>query len=329
MTKEVRFMRWHKLLALTARRFFVAPWWLPVLIIAGTLMTTLPLWRSLLVNARPWTEQRIQSDVVPVKNPLTPNIESSSGHLVFAGSGVNLQIIRLLAEAFRKSHPDEFKKIDVPATIGSTGAIQAAADGAIAVGLISRPLKEQEKKLGLTVVPYAQTAIAIATHPSVAEDGITSSELIQIYKGTKSHWQDGQQIVVLSREEGDSSILVLEKKIPRFKEMFADSNHAKFWSTLYKDQDMERVLARTPYTIGFVDTGTITAERVSSIKVLKFNSVSPTPENVSSGKYPLVKNLAFVFRKDRLPANAKAFLNFIHSREGEKILRANAYLPVE
>ena len=92
---------------------------------------------------------------------------------------------------------------------------------------------------------------------------------------------------------------------------------------------MEQVLARTPHTIGFVDIGTIAAERVSSIKVLRFNGVSPTLENVSNGKYPLVKDLAFVFRKDRLPDNAKAFLNFIQSREGEKILRANAYLPVE
>lgn len=297
------------------------------LIIAGTLMT-MPLWRSLLVDARPVTEQRIQSDVVPVKNPLTPTTESSSGHLVFAGSGVNLQIVRLLAEAFKKSHPDEFQKIDVPATIGSTGAIRAAADGAITVGLISRPLKEQEKKLGLTVIPYAQTATAIATHPSVAEDRITSSELIQIYKGTKSHWQDGQHIVVLSRQEGDSFIVLLKEKIPKFKEVFVDSNYAKLWNILYKDQDMERVLAKTPHTIGFVDIGTITAERVSSVKVLRFDGVSPTLENVSNGKYPLVKDLAFVFRKDRLPANAKTFLNFIQSKEGENILRANAYLPI-
>ncbi len=322
-------MRWHKLLALTAREFSVAPGWLPFLMLVGTAITTLPLWQLVLVNALPEAEPRIQSNVVPGKNRSMANLEPSSGHLIFAGSGVNLQLIRLLAEAFRKSHPDQFKQIDVPATIGSTGAIQAVADGAITVGLISRPLQEHEKKLGLTVVPYAQTALAIATHPSVAEDEITSSELIQIYQGTKSHWQDGQQIIVLSREEGDSSIRLLEKKIPGFKEVFIDSNRTKFWSTLYKDQDMERVLTRTPYTIGFVDIGTITAEQVSSIKVLKFNGVSPTLENVSSGKYPLVKTLAFVFRKEQLPTNAKPFLNFIQSPEGEKLLRANAYLPVK
>jgi len=149
-------------------------------------------WRSLSVNNRPQTEQISKPDVVPVKQPTTTtNIKPSSNQLIFAGSGVYLEITQLLAEEFRKSHP----KIElyVPVSIGSTGAaIQAVADGAIAVGMISRLLKEQEKKLGMTVLPYAQTPLAINTHLAVAEDRITLEGLIQIYKGTKSHWQDGQ-----------------------------------------------------------------------------------------------------------------------------------------
>ncbi len=149
-------------------------------------------WRSLSVNNRPQTEQTSKPDVLPVKAPTTTNIKPSSNQLVFAGSGVNLEITRLLADEFRKSHPKI--EIYVPVSIGSTGAIQAAADGAIAVGMISRLLKEQEKKLGVTVLPYAQTPLAISTHLAGAEDRITLEGLIQIYKGTKSHWQDGQDI---------------------------------------------------------------------------------------------------------------------------------------
>ena len=110
----------------------------------------------------------------------------------FAGSGVNLEITRLLAEELRKSHPKN--EIYVPVSIGSTGAIQVVADAAIAVGMISRLLKQQEKKLGLTVLSYAQTPLAISTHLAVAEDRITLEGLIQIYKRTKSHWQDDQDI---------------------------------------------------------------------------------------------------------------------------------------
>ena len=111
--------------------------------------------------------------------------------LTFAGSGTNLPIIRALAEAFRRAHPDV--NIDVPASIGSTGGIRAAAEGAIAVGLISRPLRDREKGLGLIVVPYARTAVVIGAHPTVADDGITFEDLVSIYRGVKSRWKDGER----------------------------------------------------------------------------------------------------------------------------------------
>lgn len=252
--------------------------------------------------------------------------ETPAAPLVFAGSGSNLPLTRLLADAFARVRPEI--SIDVPASIGSTGAIRAAADGAIAVGLISRPLKDQEKGSGLTVLPYARTAVVIGVHPAVPDDGISFEDLVQIYKGTKSRWKDGREIIVLTREAGDSSIEVLERDIPGFKQAYAESRSVKRWATLLTDQEMNRVLARTPYAIGLSDMGAITSERLP-IKVLRIDGVLPTPENVLSGRYPLVKSLAFAFLKDKLPAGAKAFLDFVRSKDGEKILRANGYLPHE
>lgn len=77
--------------------------------------------------------------------------------------------------------------------------------------------------MGLTVVPYARTALVIGAHPTVLDDGITSKKLVEVYQGTKSRWQDGQKIVVLTRELGDSIITVLEQKIPEFKQAYAES----------------------------------------------------------------------------------------------------------
>ncbi len=300
--------------------------WVLVFVVVAAITTTLFLWQVLIAQQRSVIKQTIKPDAASTKNTIALNQESPSLELVFAGSGVNLPIMRLLVKEFRQSHPDI--KIDVPPTIGSKGAIKAAFDGAIAIGLISRPLLDKEKKLGLEVVPYARTATAIATHPSVAEDEITSEELIQIYKGTLSRWRDGQQIIVLTREVGDSSILQLESKIPKFKEVYASSQQAKRWTTLYTDQEMDQVLAKTTYAIGLSDIGTIRTEGLPH-KVLKFNGVSPTLENVSNGSYPLVKTLSFVFRKDKLPASARSFVNFVKSESAAKIMRANGYLPVK
>ena len=249
--------------------------------------------------------------------------ESPSSPLTFAGSGANLAITRILADAFTRAHPEI--KISVPASIGSTGAIRAAAERAITIGLISRPLNEKEQGLGLTVIPYAKTAVVIGAHPSVVEDGITFEELVRIYKGEKLRWQDARGIVVLTREPGDSSIAALEREIPGFKEAYAESQQAKRWTTSYTDQEANKLLSKTPYAIGVSDMGTITSEKLP-IKVLKVNGVFPTAENVLRGRYSLVKTLAFVFFQDKLPAEANAFKDFVRSKAGEKILKASGYV---
>jgi phosphate transport system substrate-binding protein len=250
--------------------------------------------------------------------------ESAPVPLVFAGSGTNLPITRLLVEAFRQPHPD--LAIEVPTSIGSTGGIRAAADGAIALGLISRPPKAPEQALGLTTVPYARTAVVLGAHPTVADEGITFNDLIQIYKGTKTRWSDGHEIIVLSREPGDSAIEVLERVVPGFKEVFAESQQAKRWMTLFRDQEMNQTLATKPYALGLSDLGAITAEQLP-IKALTVNGVPPTPDHVRSGHYPLVKTLSFVFIPDKLPKEARAFLDFVHSPEAAQLLAAHGYLP--
>lgn len=244
--------------------------------------------------------------------------------LVFAGSGTNLPIARVLAQAFQRSHPEI--AIDVPASIGSGGGIQAAADGAIALGLISRELKDKEKGKGLTVITYARTPLIVGVHPSVVEDNITHAELLDIYRGKKRTWRDGRDIVVLTREPGDSSIEALVKGMPGFKEVYEESQQAKRWTTLLTDLVMNETLARTPYAIGLSDLGSVTIER-HAIKPLKVNGVAATLTNLQNGTYPLYKSLAFVYRKERLPAGAMLFLDYVRSKAGEKILKANGYLP--
>lgn len=250
--------------------------------------------------------------------------EPPASRLILAGSGANLPLVRLLARSFRKSHPGV--QIEVPASIGSSSGIQAAASGAIAIGLISRPLKETEKGLGLTVRPFARTPMVIAVHPSVAENAITSRELLDIYRCSKRTWKNGRDIIVLTREPGDSSIEVLVKEIPGFEEVYQESQRAKRWTTLLKDLVMNETLGRTANAIGLSDLGAITVER-HPIKQLKLNGVAPTLKNLENGSYPLYKPLSFVFVKERLHPAAAEFMAFTRSKEGQRIMRANGYRP--
>lgn len=317
---------WQQLNNFATEQKIGVGWWIILLIFLAMSASTLLVWRSLLITHQSQANYTLQLKPA-LSKPQTQLQPLQSKSLTFAGSGVSLEITRILAKQFQKTHPEI--KINVPTSIGSSGAIYAAADGAIAVGMISRPLKAQEQKLGLTVIPIAKTPLAIATHLSVADDNITSTQLIDIYQGKKTQWLDGKEIIVLTREPGDSSILILSEKINGFQEVYTDSQINKRWTTLYKDQEMNQQLAQIPLTLGFVDIGTITSERkLSAIKTLKFNSVAPTLENVTNNRYPLVKNLYFVFEQGKIPLAAKEFINFVRSKEGEKILKAHGFLPL-
>ncbi|WP_009631309.1 PstS family phosphate ABC transporter substrate-binding protein [Synechocystis sp. PCC 7509] len=300
-------------------------WWLILLIFFGMSVNTVLVWRSLLKD-----NQSQVNNTVSLNTPIKPQTDiqpPTVTPLTFAGSGVSLEITRILARQFQKTHPEI--KINVPASIGSGGAIQAAADGAVAVGMVSRPLKEKEKKLGLTVIAIAKTPLAFAVHPSVADNNITSAQLLDIYQGKKTQWLDGKEIIVLTREPSDSSILILEQKISGFKQVYTDSQKDERWTTLYKDQQMNQQLEKTPLALGIADIGTITTEkRLSSIKILKFNGIAPTIENAAKGKYLLVKNLYFVFHPGKISPDAQEFIKFVRSQDGAKILAANSYLAM-
>lgn len=243
--------------------------------------------------------------------------------LVFAGSGTNLPIVRVLAKAFQKKHPGI--TIEVPASIGSTSGIRAAADGAIAIGLISRQLKENEKGLGLEVVTYAHTPLVIGVHPGVAEENISYADLIDIYRGKKRTWKDGKEIIVLTREPGDSTIEAIISEVPGFRIVYDESQKSKRWATIMKDLEMNQMLAKTSNAIGFSDLGSLTIER-HRIKPLRVNGVAPTLRNAQEGKYPLLKPLMFVFPKEKLPPAAREFLAFVRSKEGARLLKTNGYL---
>jgi phosphate transport system substrate-binding protein len=257
--------------------------------------------------------------------PQTPQQQSVSQPLIAAGSGVNLGITRLLAKAFMNNQSQI--TIEVPGSIGTKGAIAAVADGAITFGLISRPLKDEEKSPGRVVRPYTRVPIVVGAHPTVADEEIAFHDLVDIYRGTRTRWKDGNEIIVQTREPFDSGILVLEKEIPGFREAYAESRQAKRWSVYFTDQDANRALSTTRYAIGITDLGMIATEHLN-IKVLKLNGIVPSPENLLTGQYPLSRDLSFLYREGTLPEGAKAFLDFVRSEQGGNILRSNGYLPV-
>ena len=241
----------------------------------------------------------------------------ASQRFLLAGSGTNLPITEKLAAAYKQKTG---VPVEVAKSIGSDGAVKAVGDGSLALGLLSRPLTETEKSAGLRTLPYAKVGIVFAVHPSVPESNVTFEDILAIHRGEKTLWADGKRILVLIRGMHDSSNQILFTHIPGFAEVIQDSIEKKRWLVMYHDIDMANALRTKEGSFGHTDTTELKVR--GGIKALAVNNVAPTAENMKSGRYPLVKELSFVY-KGELPPQYKSFVDFVRSADGEAIIRDN------
>lgn len=180
--------------------------------------------------------------------------------------------------------------------------------------------------MGLESIAYAHTALVIVTHPTVPDERIMPAELRDVYSGARTRWTGGENIVLLTREHGDSAVEELRRQVPGFADAYAAGERADRWTILYSEGTMHRALLRTPFAIGLSDLGTLRLEQ-SPLKALMLGTAAPTLEGVATGQYPLVRTLRFVFWKHAAHPEASAFMDFVASDEGTRILTAYGYLP--
>ncbi|MHB1420444.1 MAG: substrate-binding domain-containing protein [Bacillota bacterium] len=243
---------------------------------------------------------------------------------MMAGSGSNLPITGQLVREYNLRLG---KGIKIPNSVGSSGAVKAVLEGAIELGLTSTPLKEDEKANGLKELPYARIGIIIGVNQKVPDNNISPKDLVDIFKGTKSMWQNGAMIVVQSREEGDSSNRVLTKEIPGFGEALNDAYKNNRWQINYSDIDEVQAIVNTPYALGMSDTGALSIFALG-LKPLNIDGVAPNLENVANGRYKYYKDLNFIY-KEPLQAEAQMFIDYVFSDAGEIIIQANGGIPLK
>ena len=183
----------------------------PALILGGLIATGEPGERPPFLSAAP-------------KAARTPGREPPGDTIEAAGSGANVPLTRLLAERFAAGGGTP---LVVHASIGSRGGILAAADGAVALGLVSRPLGSKEAALGLEVVPYARAEVVLAAHPDTPEEALGPDDVLAIYRGERATWRDGTPITVFLREVGDSGQEALARALPGFGEAIAEAHRTR------------------------------------------------------------------------------------------------------
>ncbi len=252
---------------------------------------------------------------------------SSSGVLKIAGSGSNLPLTRLLVQAYLKHSKKPLHSIHLYDSIGSTGGIHAVRDKAVHIGLLSRPLKRRERSPQLRLFPYAKVAVVLAAHPTVPMIAVGPKRLFDLFAGKQLRWSNGQRVVVLQRERGDSSHRAVERTFPRFAEVNNQAYKARRWRVLYSDQQMQRALLETRGAIGLLDYGLIQSQKLP-LRVLQLYGHRPSLKALQQGSYPFAKQLRFVTLGSP-HGLARDFLRFVYRPSAQSLLRSYGYLPLK
>lgn len=293
--------------------------------VAGTLAVLLlaasATVRALESGPRPPTS--LGRPVLPRTVPAAPRAQAGEA-LDLAGSGSNIPLVRALAKVFSERSPGP--RVVVHESIGSTGGVRAARDGQVELGLVSRPLTDDEQRFGLVVLPHARVAVVVAAHPGVHETNVSSAELVALYQGKRTRFADGAPVVVFQRERGDSSHLVVGQLVPGFEAANDEAYCASRWRVLYHDRTLQEALMATDGALGLFDLGQIVTQNLP-LRVLSLDGVAPTEPNVRAGRYRFVKSLAFVSLGEP-QGLAAAFVAFARSPEGVEVTRRSGYLPL-
>jgi len=242
--------------------------------------------------------------------------QRSGAGITVAGSTSVEPFAELLAEEYMSRHPESHIYVQGG---GSTAGIEAAITGAANIGMSSRNLIGDEKKLYSVTV--AKDAIAIIVNPRNPIQDLPLEQIRQVFSGKIRNWKEFggpfHPIVLVTREEGSGTResfqkFVMGKEDISLEALVQDSNGA-----------VRQVVASNHHAIGYISLGLVNKQ----VKALKISGVEPNLTDVDSGKYTLVRPFLFVF-KEEPTGEAKSFLEFVLSPLAQKLLLKEGLVPV-
>lgn len=144
---------------------------------------------------------------------------------------------------------------------------------------------------------------------------------------SKTGWDPSNDITIVSREDGSGTR-------GAFVELFGveeEKNGEKVDLTTEDAQItnntavMMTTVAGDDYAIGYASLGSLD----DSVKTLKIDGAEATTENVKSGKYKVSRPFNIATKSDLKNKVAKDFIDYVMSKEGQKIVEENGYIPVD
>jgi phosphate transport system substrate-binding protein len=212
---------------------------------------------------------------------------------------------------------------------GSGFGVKALAGGVVDIGMVSRDLKESEKKMigdhQSHLIGTDAVAIAVNSRNPLAgrRRSFTPAELAAIFSGEVKTYQEidrslpAKPIVLLTRDAGAGSTEIFQEKIMGEKKISSKALQLPSQGALLEK------LQSNANALAYISAGLAT--NTKTLKAFALENVEPTDGNVTAGAYMLARPLLMVV-KAKGSASVRYFVDYALG-SCQKLVSAHGYIP--
>jgi phosphate transport system substrate-binding protein len=173
----------------------------------------------------------------------------------------------------------------------------------------------------------ARDGLAVYVNSSNTLTDITVSQLKDIFTGKVTNWKDiggpDAKIIVYSRENSSGTYVFFKENVLEGRDF---SPRAQ---TMPGTASVVNAVSKEKFGIGY--GGAAFAKGIKILKVKKdagSAGIAPDLKTVTDGSYPLARPLFFYVR-NKPSGDIKAFVDFVLSDDGQKIVDKVGYYPIK
>lgn len=198
----------------------------------------------------------------------------------------------------------------------------------------AEPSAEQQKMAEregkeLVMTPIGKEAFVFFVNPDNKVDNLSVTEIQGIYSGKIKNWSEltgkNERIIAFQRPKNSGSQTLLEKIMgdTAIMKPLKEEVPAGMGGILEQVADYRNYDNAIGFSFRFFATG---MNPNPDIKLLAINGIEPSPENISSGKYPFTASLYAITLRDNPNPMITPFLEWMTGPQGQQIVEEIGYI---
>jgi len=258
----------------------------------------------------------------------TPAAISLSGTVKTGGSTSVEKVMNALIYQFQ----DDNREVTINYEMNGSGdGIKNTISGLYEIGHSSRELKTDGTEDGLDATAYAIDGIAIIAHQNNAVEDLTPEQITDIYTGSITNWSEvggkDAPITVVTREASSGTRGAFAEIVGLEKKDAPETNILASATTCDSTGAVQTTVSQNENAIGYMSFSEVDTTKV---KTVKYNGTAISESTLKDGSYTLKREFYLLTKTGAtLSPAAEAFMDFVMSSEGQKLVTDNKLLPIK